>query len=113
VPQLKKLLNDWLLVELEEVPEKTAGGIVIPDTYASVRFYVGRVTQVGPGRWYSREKRFIPTQATPGVRVLFPAAAVQTKNGALLLHHLRDGEVLIRETDVLLELSDDCTTRFS
>ena len=56
-------LNDKILVERVEAEEKTAGGIVLPDT-AKEKPQRGKVTAVGPGRLLKNGSR-----ATLGLRV--------------------------------------------
>jgi len=51
-----KLLDDRVLVEQSEAEEKTAGGIVLPDT-AQERPQRGVVLAVGPGKLLDSGKR--------------------------------------------------------
>ncbi len=44
-----KPLGDRILVKVSEAEEKTAGGILLPDT-AKEKPQVGEVVQVGPGK---------------------------------------------------------------
>jgi len=72
-----KPLNDWVLLEAGESEEKTAGGIIIPDS-AKKKPEWGTVIAAGPGAYKSekekgkeKEKKFIPTEVKPGDRVLY------------------------------------------
>ena len=56
-------LNDKIVVKRLEAEEKTAGGIVLPDT-AKEKPQRGKVTAVGPGRLLKNGSR-----ATLGLRV--------------------------------------------
>ena len=64
-----KPLNDRVLVVGIEEKEKTAGGIIIPDT-AKEKPQEGKVMAVGPGRWDENGKR-IPMEVKKGDSVLF------------------------------------------
>ena len=91
----KKLipLADRLLVERLEVEEKTAGGIVLPDT-AKEKPIQGRVVAVGEGR-RNDEGKVIPLQVKEGDTILFGKyAGTEVKI---------DGEeyLIVREDDVL------------
>ena len=52
--------------------EKSAGGILIPDTATKEKSKIGMVVAVGPGRT-SDEGRLIPTSIKPGSKVVFNA----------------------------------------
>ena len=62
-------LNDRVLVVRIEEKEKTAGGIIIPDT-AKEKPQEGKVVAVGPGKWDENGKR-IPLAVKKDDRVLF------------------------------------------
>jgi len=62
-------LGDRLLVERLEAEEKTAGGIVLPDT-AKEKPIRGKVIAVGEGR-RTDEGKVIPLQVKKGDKVLF------------------------------------------
>ncbi len=64
-----KPLNDRVLVLRVEEEQKTAGGIIIPDT-AKEKPQEGKVVAVGPGKRNGDGKR-TPLQVKPGDRVLF------------------------------------------
>ena len=64
-----KPLNDRVLVVGIEEKEKTAGGIIIPDT-AKEKPQEGRVMAVGPGKLDENGKR-IPLDVKKDDRVLF------------------------------------------
>ena len=101
-------LQDWVLIEPSEAKEKTAGGLVIPDT-AKEKPVEGKVLAVGKGRletpekkWGSKpkgkekeEKVFKHTVLKPGDQVLYE------KYGTTKVD--LDGKelVLVRESDIL------------
>jgi chaperonin GroES len=62
-------LNDRLLVIREEEEQKSAGGIIIPDT-AKEKPQRGKIVAAGPGKMGEDGKR-IPLEVKAGDRVLF------------------------------------------
>jgi chaperonin GroES len=62
-------LGDRIVVERVENEEKTAGGIIIPDT-AKDKPQEGRVLAVGPGT-YDTNGKLLPMHVKVGDRVLF------------------------------------------
>jgi chaperonin GroES len=66
-------LNDKLVVQRLEAEEKTAGGIVLPDT-AREKPKQGKVLSVGDGKLLDNGKR-APFQVKEGDRVLFTSYA--------------------------------------
>jgi len=64
-----KPLNDRVLVLRIEEEEKTAGGLIIPDT-AKEKPQQGKVIAVGPGKRNEDGKR-VPLEVKPDDRVLF------------------------------------------
>ncbi len=62
-------LDDRILIKRLEAEEKTAGGIVLPDT-AKEKPQRGKVVAVGQGRLLEDGKRF-PPSVKPGDTVLF------------------------------------------
>lgn len=87
-----KPLGDRIVLEAIEKEEKTASGIVLPDT-AKEKPQEGRVVAVGSGRWENGQK--IEMEVKVGDRVIFSKyAGTEVKVG--------DKEYLIlRESDVL------------
>jgi len=99
-------LHDWALIERSDAKEKTAGGLIIPDTAKEIPVE-GKVLAVGKGRWETPEKKsgskpkkkeekvFRPTVLKPGDQVLYE------KYGTTEVD--LDGKelVLVRESDVL------------
>jgi chaperonin GroES len=62
-------LHDQVVLLRQEGEQKTAGGIIIPDT-AKEKPLEGKLVAVGPGR-RDREGERIPIEAKEGDRVLF------------------------------------------
>ena len=86
-------LHDRLIVRRIDEEEKTAGGIIIPDT-AKEKPQEGRVIAVGPGK-VNEDGKITPLDVNKGDRVLFSKYAgteIQLEG----VEHL-----IIREDDVL------------
>ena len=62
-------LHDRVVVRRIEAEEKTAGGIIIPDT-AKEKPQQGEVIAIGPGG-RSEQGQLVPIDVKPGDRVLF------------------------------------------
>jgi chaperonin GroES len=89
-------LHDRLIVKRIDEEEKTAGGIIIPDT-AKEKPQEGRVIAVGPGK-VNEDGKVTPLDVQKGDRVLFSKYAgteIQLEG----VEHL-----IIREDDVLAVL---------
>jgi len=88
-----KPLQDRILVLREEGEQKTAGGIIIPDT-AKEKPLEGKVVAVGPGKFDKDGKRIL-VEVKKGDRILFSRyAGTEIKiNG---VEHL-----MMREDDIL------------
>ncbi len=95
-------LHDWVLIRTGEPREKSAGGIIIPDS-AQEKAEEGEVLSVGAGRFVEdkdskdkvKKKTFVKTTLKPGERILYDkhtAREVEGDDKAL---------VLVREEDVL------------
>ncbi len=64
-----KPLNDRVIVTRVKEEQKTAGGIIIPDT-AKEKPQEGKIVAVGPGKQDDKGKR-IPLEVKEGDRILF------------------------------------------
>jgi chaperonin GroES len=90
-----KPLGDRIIVRRFEAEEKTAGGIVLPDT-AKNKPQRGKVEAVGPGRLLKDGSRRAP-QVKVGDTVLFTAwAGDEFRQGAA-----KDAILVMREEDIL------------
>ncbi len=96
-----KPLNDWVVIQTAEAEEKTAGGIIIPET-AKEKPQWGTVVGAGPGvykpekeKGREKEKKFIATEVKPGDRVLYERYMAKEFD--------LDGRrvIMIRETGIL------------
>jgi len=99
-----RLLHDWLLIELEP-PKQTAGSIILPDPEREP-MRMAKVLSTGPGR-RSKTGSIRPLGVSPGERICFHMANLQTKQGRELCYRLEDNQGLIRETDVLFVVKGD------
>ncbi len=97
MPNIKPL-NDKILVERIEASEKTAGGILLPDT-AKEKPTEGRVVATGDGRMTDEGKR-LPLGVKTGDRVLFGSYAGTTVKE-------QGKEYLILDESELLAVVDD------
>jgi chaperonin GroES len=92
-------LGDRVVVEREEAKEKTAGGIVLPDT-AKDKPQRGKVIAVGDGRITKDGKRR-PLQVKVGEHVLFTSYA-----GDEFRLNGNKKVLLMREDDILAVIED-------
>jgi len=64
-------LHDRVLLRRIEADEKTAGGIIIPDTAKKEKPEQGIVIATGPGKWDEDGEKRIPMEVQEGDRVVF------------------------------------------
>jgi len=93
-------LGDRIVVRRFEAEEKTAGGILLPDT-AKNKPYKGKVLAVGNGRMLKDGSRR-PLQVKPGDTVLFTTWA----GDEFRAQERRENILLMREEDVLAVLDE-------
>ncbi|MGA2224425.1 MAG: co-chaperone GroES [Syntrophobacteraceae bacterium] len=86
-------LHDRVIVQRIEGLEKSAGGIIIPDT-AKEKPQEGKVIAVGTGTVLKNGKT-IPLQVKPGDRVLF------SKYGGTEVEFGDENYLVLREDDIL------------
>jgi|SRR5678809_1089229 chaperonin GroES len=101
-PMKLQPLHDWVLIRASEPSDKSAGGIIIPDS-AQETPEEGEVLAVGAGRFVEdkdskekiKKKTFVKTTLKPGEHILYEKHAAREVEG--------DDEelVLVREEDVL------------
>lgn len=100
-------LSDWLVVKLEEAPERASSGLIVLTHPPLVRKAV--VLRVGPGRLHS-DGVYTPTQVREGDRVAFLAAVLDNKQGHAIEATMAEGEALIREKDILFVIEEGDAT---
>lgn len=101
-----KPLQDWAVIRRSEADEKTAGGIIIPDT-AKERPLEGVIVAIGPGRYKlekgkekEKKKKFFPTVLKPGQKVIYQKYAErEVELGSEVI-------TLVREEDILGTVED-------
>jgi chaperonin GroES len=86
-------LNDKVLIKRVEAPEKTKGGIIIPDT-ANEKPQEGEVVAVGKGKVLENGTTK-PLDVKKGDRVLFG------KYGGTEINFKGDDFIILDETDIL------------
>ncbi|MGM0682106.1 MAG: co-chaperone GroES [Thermodesulfobacteriota bacterium] len=86
-------LNDRILVQRLESEEKTAGGIIIPDS-AKEKPSEGKITAVGPGKRNKQGERISP-DVKVGDKVLF------SKYGGTEVKLDDEDYLIMREDDIL------------
>jgi chaperonin GroES len=92
-----KPLGDRILVKVTDAEEKTAGGILLPDT-AKEKPQVGEVVSVGAGK-RNDDGSFQALEVNVGDKVLYSKyAGTDLKLGG-------DDHVLLREQDILATLA--------
>lgn len=92
-----KPLGDRVFIKVSESEERTAGGILLPDT-AQEKPQVGQVVQVGPGKRNDDGSRQAP-EVSVGDRVLYSKyAGTDIKLGS-------EDYVLLSEKDILAVVS--------
>lgn len=99
----RRLRGDWIRVELEPMPEKPKGSIILT---GAVPIRKAKVLQVGPGR-RGRKGQLIPMGLKVGDRFPFFMAAADTQQGRQLGMLLPEGQEYIRESDVLFVIEGD------
>jgi chaperonin GroES len=90
---LLKPLGDRVIIELVETEEKTASGIVLPDT-AKEKPQEGKVVAVGTGRVLENGER-VSLEVAEGDRIIFSKyAGTEVKYGG-------NEYLILRESDIL------------
>ena len=92
-------LNDKIVVKRLEAEEKTAGGIVLPDT-AKEKPQRGRVLAVGPGA-RDEDGNHVAMDVEEGDEVIF------SKYGGTEIKVGVDEVLILRESDVLAKVVGD------
>jgi chaperonin GroES len=90
-----KPLEDRVIIKAVQEEEKTASGIVLPDT-AKEKPTLGKVVAVGDGKWDEQGTKRIPVDVKVGDKVVYgkySGTEYKTKDGDELLI-LRASEIL-------------------
>jgi chaperonin GroES len=93
-----ELYDDRVLIKPAAAEEKTAGGIIIPDT-AKEKPQKGTVVAVGPGKYAEQTGNLIPVNAKVGDTVLYGKYSGTEVNV--------DGEdyLIMRGSDLLMKVN--------
>lgn len=89
-----KPLDDRIVVKPNDAEERTASGLVIPDT-AQEKPQQGTVLAVGPGRWSDDNGKHSPLDIKVGDTVLY------SKYGGTEVTHEGDDLLILTSRDVL------------
>ena len=94
-------LRNYVLVRPDKAPDKTPGGLHLPDTAQNQEYTVGTVVAVGPGDWMERHLMYRDVAVEKGSRVIF---AKYSRNS---LKDLGEDTILLREDDIIALVEDD------
>lgn len=93
-----ELFDDRVLVKPNEAEEKTAGGIIIPDT-AKEKPQKGKVIAVGKGKYADQTGNLIPMQIKAGDTIMYG------KYGGTEISINGEDYLIMRASDILIKLS--------
>jgi chaperonin GroES len=96
--QTFELFDDRVLVRPNAAEEKTAGGIIIPDT-AKEKPQKGTVVAVGKGKYAEQTGNLIPVQVKEGDTVMYG------KYGGTEVTIDGEDYLIMRSSDILMKLS--------
>ena len=86
-------LHDRVVVRRIDAEEKTAGGIIIPDT-AKEKPHEGEIVAAGPGA-RNEQGQLVPLDVNPGDRVLFGKwSGTEVKIGGQDLLNMKESDLL-------------------
>lgn len=93
-----ELFDDRVLVKPNEAEEKSAGGIIIPDT-AKEKPQKGKVVAVGKGKYAEQTGTLIPMQVKAGDTIMYG------KYGGTEISIEGKDYLIMRASDILIKLS--------
>lgn len=93
-----ELLDDRVLVKPNAAEEKSAGGIIIPDT-AKEKPQKGTVVAVGKGKYAEQTGTLIPMQVKEGDVIMYG------KYGGTEITIDNEDYLIMRASDILIKLS--------
>ena len=96
--QTFELFDDRVLVKPNAAEEKTAGGIIIPDT-AKEKPQKGTVVAVGKGKYAEQTVNLIPLQVKEGDTVMYG------KYGGTEISIEGEDYLIMRASDILMKIS--------
>ncbi len=92
-----ELFDDRVLVKPNQAEEKTAGGIIIPDT-AKEKPQKGTVVAVGKGKYADQTGNLIPVQVKEGDVIMYG------KYGGTEINIDGEDYLIMRASDILIKL---------
>jgi chaperonin GroES len=93
-----ELFDDRVLVKPNAAEEKTAGGIIIPDT-AKEKPQKGTIVAVGKGKYAEQTGTLIPMQVKKGDTIMYG------KYGGTEISINGEDYLIMRASDILIKLS--------
>lgn len=93
-----ELFDDRVLVKPNEAEEKSAGGIIIPDT-AKEKPQKGTVVAVGKGKYAEQTGNLIPMQVKEGDTIMYG------KYGGTEISIDGEDYLIMRASDILIKLA--------
>ena len=90
-------LHDRVIVKAAAAEEKTAGGIIIPDT-AKEKPQKGTVIAVGKGKYADQTGNLIPVQVKEGDTVMY------SKYGGTEINIEGEDYLIMRASDILMKV---------
>lgn len=118
MPKGLRLMNDWILIQLDEDTNILPSGLIKPDGAYDTVLKTGKVMQVGPGRWAEKDECPLNVRIPVGVEVgdgvvfnRFVATKTETAK-AVRQAALSENEALIRPSDVMLIFDHKNKPRF-
>ncbi len=94
-----ELFDDRILVKPNAAEEKSAGGIIIPDT-AKEKPQKGKVIAVGKGRYAEQSGNLIPMQIKEGDTVMY------SKYGGTEITVDGEDYLIMRAADILMKVNN-------
>ena len=89
-------LDDRVVIEVLKAEEKTAGGIVLPDT-AQEKPQRGKVVAVGPGKLLESGTRVKPSVAKGDIVLFGRYAGSEVRVGEIEYQIMRESDILAKE----------------
>jgi co-chaperonin GroES (HSP10) len=100
-------LHDWLIIELDKVPEQSNTGIILVAASEQERLRSGIIKRAGPGCWMPVEDGpdiRVPNDCVAGDHVYFFRENFETQQGkqvSRIVSEVEPGMVMVRARDLL------------
>ena len=109
-----KPTKDKVIIKVDLVERKSAGGLYIPDSAKSVVRNRGIVVSVGPGEWLTGAARYRSLEVVPGNVAMFNHLAgtwIDEEKTLLLIRECDIEAILEPDTNVMVENKYDADPR--